>query len=415
MFGKSLEPAEATVLDTNRHYQNPQYLKMELVLEVHPPTGQAFRATASYHFYGAAAKPQVGDVVNVKYNPKSLKVELDLKEDPRYGEKRTSLEQQLKRQEEQARRAALLAAPPGKPLASSNLLSTLTGHTHTVHAVAWSPDGRLLASGGLDNTMRIWNLANGQTVTTLEEDPEDGVVKSVAWSPDGRLVAFCGANTHVWDATINERHPPLIPHPQLDDNLVNSVAWSPDSRSLASAYADGTIILWDAITRTQRAILKGHTDDVNCVAWSPDGRRLASGSNDETVRLWEVSTGQTLTTIPAHPFQVLSVAWSPDGRCLACDGGHDPRVWDASTGKQLLYHWVGPSIIWEAAWSPDGRRLATASGDQTVRLWDVQQNQHLATFFGHTADNVFAVTWSPDGRMLASGGEDKTVRLWRVG
>jgi WD40 repeat protein len=246
------------------------------------------------------------------------------------------------------------------------------------------------------------------------------VVNSVAWSPDGRLVAFCGCNTHIWDATLNERYPPLVPHPKVHYTLVNSVAWSPDSRSLASAYDDGTIILWDAVTRAQRAILKGHTKDVKCVAWSPDGRRLASISQDETVRLWDVSSGQTLMTISPHQGQsvtlhVQSVAWSPDGRCLACGGIDDPLVFDASTGKRLFYHWVGHGFIYAAAWSPDGRRLATASGDPTIRLWDVQQNHYLATFFGHTDGNVLAVAWSPDGRLLASGGVDQTVRLWRVG
>jgi WD40 repeat protein len=412
MFGKH-QPGEATILDAQSHYLGEHSIKMEYVLEVHPPTGQAFRATASYDFYSGESKPQVGEVVNVKYHPQSLKVELDLKDDPRYGKKRALLEHQSERQEAQARRDALLATPPGMSLSSDNLLSTLTGHTDTVWAVAWSPDGRLLASGG-DNTIRIWNLASSKPLplTTLEEDPEDGVVKSIAWSPDGRLVAFCGTNTHLWDATTGERYPPLIPDPRPDYNFVNSVAWSPNSRSLASSYDDGTIILWDAFTRMPLATLKGSTDGVFSVAWSPDGRLLASASEDKMVRLWDVHTSQIVAVLSAQPYLPVSLAWSPDGRLLVCGGDSVPRIWDASTRKQLLYKWVGRGMIWATVWSSDGR-LATASTDQTVRLWDVHKGKHLATLNGHTKE-VYSVAWSPDGCQLASGSEDKTVRLWRV-
>lgn len=369
MFDK-YQSAEATILEDITGGQN----KKEFGLEVHPPDGPAFRAIASYHLpFRSARKPRVGDVVKVKYHPKSRKVKLDVKDDVRYGMKREALERQFKRQEAQARRAALLATPPGMPLSSSNLLFTLTGHTYPVYAVAWSPDGRRLAS--VSDTMRIWNVAHGQPLLELELDSEEGIVQCLAWSPDGRLVAFCSENTHLWDATTGKRYPPLIkPVPPLDVDESNSVAWSPGSRSLALGDKMGRISFWDASTRTQLATLEGHTKDVTSVAWSPDGRMLASGSADKTVRLWDVSAGQTLTTISV-PLTACSVAWSPDGRLLAGAVGYEPLLWDAATGKQLISKWVGHDNIWQVAWSPDGHLLASGSYDKTVRLWRVGEGE----------------------------------------
>jgi WD40 repeat protein len=303
---------------------------------------------------------------------------------------------------------------------TGTLLSTLAGHTRPVNAIAWSPDGRLLASGSHDNTLRIWNSESFQSISTLAGE-EEGMVWGVAWSPDGRLLAFGGFNTHLWDATHSEHLQPLIQRdrPSDEEVIVLSVAWSPDSRFLASGDEDATICLWDVIVGRKMATLKGHGQgNIWAVAWSPDGRLLASASQDQTVRLWEAHTGQTVAVLPVRPFIPQSVTWSPGGRLLASAGSPEPHIWDASTGQQRISHWKkGPESIWPVngvAWSPDGRLLASASEDQTVGLWDVHKGRYLATLRGHT-ERVVAVAWSPNGRLLASASQDQTVRIWSVG
>jgi WD40 repeat protein len=376
--------------------------RLEFALEVYPPTGQAFRATATYRFRRAGRRfrrterrPLVGAVVNVRYHPTTLKVALDLHQDPRYS--------------------ACTSSPHARstPLAADTLF-TLRDHTSAVFAVAWSPDGSLLASGSADNTLRIWNRANGQRLATLAAPPEESGVRRVAWSPDGRLVAFCGWHTHLWDSITGERFPPLIAPGKVPASApVNSVAWSPYGDSLATGDDLGLICLWDARTRTPLATLQGHTDAISSVAWSPDGRLLVSASQDQTVRLWEVSTGQTLTTLPAEIGFKHLVAWSPDGRLLACGGAKAPRIWDTSIGNHRIYLWRLHDIILAPAWSPDGRLLAAVIPDQHIMLWDVSEGQSLFSLSEHPRA-ITSLAWSPDGLLLAAGLADKMVHIWRM-
>ncbi|AUB38343.1 WD40 repeat [Nostoc flagelliforme CCNUN1] len=290
------------------------------------------------------------------------------------------------------------------------LLFACTGHSSWVKSVAFSPDGQILASGSDDQTVKLWDVRNGNCLKTLQG--HSNWVRSVAFSPDGQTLASGSEDQTVklWDVHTGKCLTTL----QGNTNRVRTVAFSPDGQTLASGSEKQTIKLWDIPNAECLITLQGHNNWVRSVAFSPDGKILASGSDDQTVKLWDVHDGKCLKTLQGHTNRVWSVAFSPDGQTLA-SGGDDPTVklWDIRNGKCLKNLQGHSNRVRSVAFSPDGQTLASGSENQTVKLWNVQNGKSLTTLQGHS-NRVRSVAFSPDGQTLATGSEKQTVKLWDV-
>ena len=314
---------------------------------------------------------------------------------------------------------AQASEPEGPPART-----TLQGNGGPIWSTAFSPDGKTLAMGIDDGTVKLWDLTSGRVARTLNAHP--GPVWSLAWSPDGtRLVTASDDGTaKIWD-TVSEKELKVLEH----TTAVRAAAFSSDNTTLATGSRNGSIRLWNTVTGEEIGHCKGHRGTVVSITFAPDGKTLASSGGDKTIKLWDVATAQEQQTLQGHTGAVYAVAFSPDGKMLASGGSWDRtvRLWDSATGNPLATLTGHTGDVWSVAFSPAPRSksdssphwvLASVSEDHSVRLWDVashdpQAGPPIATFKGHTG-TLYTVTFSRDGRTVASGGRDGTVKLWDV-
>jgi WD40 repeat protein/tRNA A-37 threonylcarbamoyl transferase component Bud32 len=284
----------------------------------------------------------------------------------------------------------------------------LRGHTASISALAFSADGRRLASAGRDGTVRIWDPARLEELAVLRGHA--AAVQSVAYSPDGRLIASASVDRTVklWDAATGSCTITFEGHA----DQVNAVAFSPDGRRLASASADKTARLWDIATVKEVLRFSQHTASVEGIAYSPDGRRVATASRDTTARIWDAATGTEVVTTRGHGGgnHAFCVAFSPDGSRLVSSSWNNVMVWDAGTGRACVTFWGHSNGVQSVAFTPDGRHVVSGSHDQTIKVWAADTGAVVRTFRGHT-EPVRCVAVAPDGR-VASGSPDRTIRLW---
>ncbi len=303
-----------------------------------------------------------------------------------------------------------------------------------VTTLSYSLDGKTLAVGYANGDIALWDTAKQQKSALLDTD--SSVVWTLAFSPDGRLLASGGCETpkiNLWDVQTQTLLGSFDGHPRLDgrvpDSGVSSVAFSPDGKTIASgSVIDSTIRLWDVANRAQIALLlqsdTHELEDINTVAFSPDGAILASASDDATIRLWDVHTQKRLGVINTDAGGVNSIAFSPDGKTLAslngrgaATAGHKGgdmalRLWNVRTRRQIAVAQNHNAGIESVALSPNGILLASGYQDGVVGLWDMETRKRLRTLQNPKA-TVQSVAFSPDGRFLATGARD-SARLWDV-
>lgn len=276
-----------------------------------------------------------------------------------------------------------------------------------IRAVAFSPDGTLLAAGDARGDILLWQVADFRHVATW--GGHTGVVSTIAFSPDGCLLATGSPDTRIrlWDIQSGSCLKVLENHV----GQVNAVAFSTNGQLLVSGSSDAIVRVWQVNTGNCLHRLQGHSAPVTSVAVSPDGQQLASGSFDKTLIVWDIQTGQLVTTLSTG-CRVHSIAFSPNNEILASgDDEHNVKLWDIRIGQRLKILEGHDSWVRKITFSPDGDRLVSGSEDKTVKIWDIGTGQCLKTLRGHT-DEVFAVAISPDGKLIASGSGTQEIKLW---
>jgi len=290
------------------------------------------------------------------------------------------------------------------------ILLTLVGNEEPVEGAAYSPDGTLIATVGMDDTLRLWDARTGRQRRVLTD--HDRTVSGVAFSPDGTLLATSSwdGTARIWDVRSGTCLRTLEGH----GKEVEAVAFAPDGRTVATAGDDRTVRIWDTDSGQVLRTLEGHEDNVYGLAYSPDGGSLVSASADGTVRVWQASSGRLLRTLEAHEDTAENVAFSPDGGSFATAGWDGTvRIWDTASGtvRQSVTDTEHPAKT--VAFSPDGTVLATGDGAGRVRFLNASTAALLGTVSANS-EEIEALAYSPDGTRVVVGGDDDRARIWSV-
>jgi WD40 repeat protein len=342
-------------------------------------------------------------------------------------------------------------------------LKSILPHARRVLCVAYSPDGKLIATGSADSSARLWDAETGAPVGKPLQSA--GWIIAVAFSPDGQTLAAAtnngtGANAlgllNLWDVSTGKAigQPMKLQH----SGEMLAISFSPDGSTLLSVAKDKAARLWDLTTREPIGEPLTHDDVLRVGAFSPDGKTVLTASVDKTARLWDPKTGKALTEPLPHRGIVNTAAFSPDSKLVVTGTDGEARLWAVPDGKpvgEAMIHnkqnvtrvtfqpkvggkvvvtvssdgtvqlWQAPSgkpigqamkhrsQVWSLAISPDGKTIATGCLDQTARLWDSASSLPLGAPLPHQSE-VYSVIFSPDSQSLATVTYDRMARLWQV-
>ncbi|KAF3930280.1 Beta-TrCP [Dactylellina cionopaga] len=301
---------------------------------------------------------------------------------------------------------------------SGVLIHTLEGHDWPVTSIAFSPDGKFLVSGSNDYTVMLWDTASGELLHTFSDHEE--AVTSVAFSIDGILVSASKDNTiKIWDTASRE----LLRTIDGYRDVVKSVALSPDGKQLASGSKGNVVRIWDAVAlrmvSSVHTPLTGRSNAVGLIRFSPNGQYLVSASDDGTIGVWDVASRTLIRTLEGHTKEIIDFVFSVDGKRLgSCSDHSDCRLWEIGGSWALVktfnYKIDDPGMM---VFSPDSRHLAItpSSFGKKIMLLDATTGSLIKELKGFDGSGYsIALTFSPDGKLLASGSADEKIIIWET-
>jgi WD40 repeat protein len=284
------------------------------------------------------------------------------------------------------------------------------GHSGLVWSVAWSPNGKYIASASADKTVQVWNANNGSHQYTYTGHTD--TVYQLAWSPDSQRVASASydGTVQIWNALTGFYPLNYTEH----TSWVWPVAWSHDGNYIASAGGDKMVRVWKAANAQSLFTYHGHSGFIYGLSWAPNSKRIVSVGSDRTAQQWNALDGSNPFVYSPYATTIWGVSWSPDGQrvAIACDN-KTVQIWDANSGDHAYIYYGHSDFVYSVAWSPDGTRIASAGDDKTVQVWYPTDGNRYFIYTGHS-NAVRAITWSPDGARIASASWDKTVRVWQA-
>jgi WD40 repeat protein len=294
------------------------------------------------------------------------------------------------------------------------LIRDIEGHTDFVRHIAFSPNNTRMASAGNDRSVKVWDVANGKLIHNMQFHSD--LVTSVAFSPDGRLIASGShdGTIKLWDAAGGKLIDTLAPESESESDRINTVAFSPDGRLIASGGYDKKIRLWDVRSRSEVRTFGQQGEAINCVAFGPDSSKIASCSNDKTIKVWDVSTGQMIASLVGHTDAVRDIAFGRDGNIIVSAGkDRTIRIWNLSSKSASTLQGHSAEIT-AVALSLDGQTIASASRDNTAKLWDMASGKVRFSLESHSFA-IISVAFSHDSQTIASASRDGAIQLWDAG